>query len=50
MITIERAICPVCGREFNLTRQGTLRYHINKNTVGRHLPHNKRCDGAGKAP
>jgi hypothetical protein len=45
----ERVICPVCGREFDLTRKGLVRQHVNKNLTN-HLPFAPPCAGAGKTP
>lgn len=49
-MTSERAICPVCGREFTLTRTGLIRHHLNKNLTRHNHIHYPVCAGAGKHP
>ena len=44
-----RAVCPVCGDEFALTKAGVLRHHDNKN-LPRNLPTGRLCAGAYKDP
>lgn len=40
-----RSACPVCGREFNLTKKGVMRVHGD----GYAFPP-MNCRGSGKAP
>lgn len=44
-----RAVCPVCGGEYSLTKKGVLRHHDDKRSRT-NLPFHPRCAGAGKAP
>lgn len=44
-----RGICPVCNREMNLLKNGTLRHHGGPGK-GYLTPSAYRCKGAGTKP
>ncbi len=44
--TTDRGTCPVCGREFNLTKKGLIRNHGAKDDSWPPRP----CEGAGQPP
>lgn len=44
--TGDRGVCPVCGRDFLLTKAGMVRHHGAKDDS---WPP-RRCDGAGQPP
>jgi hypothetical protein len=43
--------CPVCGRTFQLTKDGLLRKHWKRDENGKALfPLSVSCDGSGQDP
>lgn len=45
-----RGTCPVCRRDYQLNRSGTLRKHWKRDGMGRGLPFSDPCGGTGKRP
>ncbi|WP_435643831.1 hypothetical protein ACR9VJ_26250 [Streptomyces sp. H49] len=45
-----RGTCPVCQREMNLLKNGTLRHHGGPDGSGYMRPRAYRCKGAGQKP
>jgi hypothetical protein len=45
-----RAVCPVCGDDISLLKNGTLRHHVNKKLPYNGMPFGQRCTGAGRLP
>jgi len=43
-----RGECPVCGREFNLTKKGKVRAHVDLSTTA--WRGHMWCDGIGQDP
>ncbi|MFH8336929.1 hypothetical protein [Streptomyces sp. AM6-12] len=45
-----RGTCPVCHRDMNLLKNGTLRHHGGPEGSGYMRPRTYRCKGAGQKP
>jgi hypothetical protein len=48
--TPKRGTCRVCGRDYQLTRDGLLRKHWKRDGMGRGLPFSDPCLGSGQQP
>lgn len=47
----DRGDCPVCGRNMQLKKDGTLRHHAGEGRGSRYLSEREyRCKGAGQKP